>query len=166
MHSEPDDYDGQFSALCAAFDRAYTPERRTAYRAAFVGKLSAAQVARAVERLIGEGGPDRMPTVSQIWEAHKAARARAPYRGPSGHGALQEPPQAPPWVLAARRMLIRCAWLHPGKDARQGWQLADRLGAQFQALADDGDPQQPAQLQSALLAEYSKLSQGVNVWHS
>ncbi len=148
-----DEYDNQFAALCAAFDRSYSSDRREAMRASFVGKLTAAQVARMVERLVGEHGPERMPTVREMWTAYRALRAPRP-----------TPPAAPPgaelsrWNAAANTALFFAAIAHPGRDSAAGWDLARRLGQQFQALADDGDPAATFDtLKAAVLREYATL---------
>ncbi len=148
-----DEYDDQFAALCAAFDRGYTADRRAALRAAFVGKLSAAQVARTVERLIGESGPEKMPTVREIWQAYRSLRAAAPAR--KVERVVEH--TWPPWHAAANVILIGCAQRHPGRESRAGWELARRLGADFQLLADDGDAQPYDALKATMLAEYARL---------
>ena len=147
-----DEFDDQFAALCAAFDRGYTADRREAMRTAFVGKLSAAQVARIVEKLVGESGPEKMPTVREIWQAHRSLRAPAPRSAPD---KLQH--VWPPWQASANACLIRCAQQFPGRDSTGGWNLARRLGHQFQLLADDGDVQSFDALRAAMLTEYARL---------
>lgn len=147
-----DEFDVQFAALCAAFDRGYTADRREAMRSSFVGKLSAAQVARLVERMVGEGGPERMPTVRDMWQTWRAMRAPAPRSEP------EKPVHVwPQWHASANVCLIVCAQRYPGRDSRAGWNLARRLGGQFQALADDGDAQPFGALRAAMLAEYARL---------
>lgn len=148
-----DEIDDQFAALCAAFDRGYTADRRMALRAAFVGKLSAAQVARVVEKLLGPDGPEKMPTVREIWQAHRSLRVAPPRRDSELPRA-----QVETWDGHANAVLIRCALAHPGRDSHAGWQLARRLAAQFRVLAEDGDPDATyAALRAALLTEYGRL---------
>lgn len=148
-----DEFDDQFAALCAAFDRSYTADRREALRTAFVGKLSAVQVARVVEKLLGPDGPEKMPSVREIWQAHRSLRAAQPKRV-----SEQERPPVETWDGHANAVLIRCALAHQGRDSHAGWQLARRLAAQFRVLAEDGDPDATyAALRAALLTEYGRL---------
>lgn len=148
-----DEFDEQFSVLCAAFDRSYTSERREAYRTAFVGKLTAAQVARIVERVLGEQGPEKLPSIRELWQTWRALRAAAPRR-------IEQTPTGSEWSdwdRSANIALLSCARLYPERNPQDGWDLARRLGAQFQALADDGDAQTFQQLKAAMLREYERL---------
>lgn len=149
-----DEFDDHFAALCAAFDRGYTADRREAFRTAFVGKLSAAQVARIVERMVGEAGPERMPTIRDLWQAHRAMRAPGPVRQSDQRPAIS----LPPWQASANVALLSCAIAYPGRDDRSGWQLARRLGEQYQALTEDGDPEATFdRLKVSMLREYARL---------
>lgn len=154
MTEPADAVDRQFSALCAAYDRAYTPERRSAFRAAF-RSLTAAQVARMVERLLDGHGPERMPTVHECWQAHRSIEARREAGAPAG---LRDQVNLSPWHREANRFLVHCAISHPGKDSRAGYRLAKRLADQFEALANDGDPAASLpRMAAALLREYERL---------
>lgn len=147
-----DEFDDQFAALCAAFDRSYTADRREALRTAFVAKLSVAQVARIVERCVGESGLDRMPTVRDMWTVWRSMRAAAPVREES------RPVHTwPQWQASANVCLIVCAQRYPGRDSRAGWDLSRRLGGQFQVLADDGDARTFSELRAAIASEYERL---------
>lgn len=147
-----DEFDDQFAALCAAFDRGYTSDRREAMRTAFVGKLSAAQVARIVERMVADGGPERMPTVRDMWQTWRTMRAPAPRSEPAKPQHVW-----PQWQGSANVCLITCAQRYPGRDSAAGWNLARRLGQQFQALADDGDARTFSELRAAIASEYERL---------
>lgn len=67
-------------------------------------------------------------------------------------------PSMPRWHATANACLIGCSITYPGRDSAAGWNIARRLGQQFQALADDGDPAATfAALKAALLTEYARL---------
>lgn len=148
-----DEIDEHLATLCAGFDRGYTADRRNALRTAFVGKLSAPQLARLVEHLLGERGAEKMPSVREMWAAWRSLRAPA----------MRSVEQAPPgpewsdWHRSANIALLSCARAFPRRDPQAAWELARRLGAQFQALADDGDAQPFEQLKAAMLHEYARL---------
>ena len=153
IHDARDEFDDQFAALCAAFDRGYTIDRKQALRTAFVGKLTILQVSRVVEKLLGPDGPEKMPSVREIWQTHRTMRAAPPKRE-------SELPRAPveTWDGHANVILIGCAQAHLGRDGRDGWELARRMAAQFRSLAEDGDPAATfAGLKSAMLTEYARL---------
>ena len=64
----------------------------------------------------------------------------------------------PIWHATATACLIGCSITYPGRDSTAGWNLARRLGAQFQALADDGDPAATfVALKASMLGEYGRL---------
>ena len=155
-----DEFDDQFAALCAAFDRGYTADRREAFRTSFVGKLSVVQVARMVERLVGEYGPEKMPTVREMWQTFRALKARG---GPAGADQEHRPAVVwSRWHQAANAAMFFAAIAHPGKDSRAGWQLARRLGDQFEALGADGDPEATFDaMKAAMLREYARLPEGL-----
>jgi hypothetical protein len=149
-----DEIDDHLATMCAAFDRGYTADRRNALRTAFVGKLSAPQIARLVEHLVGEQGADKMPTVREMWAAWRSLRAPARPRveqaAAAGHGWSE-------WHRSANVALLSCAREYPRRDPQAGWEIARRLGAQFQTLADDGDAQPFESLKAAMLREYARL---------
>lgn len=148
-----DEFDDLFAALCAGFDRGYTVDRRNGLRTAFVGKLSAVQVARVVEKLLGPDGPERMPTVREIWQAHRSLRAAPPRRTSEMERATVET-----WDGHANAILMRCALVYPGRDSRAGWELARRMADQFRTLAEDGDSDATYDaLKAAMLGEYGRL---------
>ena len=156
MPQELDAVDRQFSALCAAYDRQYTNERREPFRSAF-RLLTASQVARMVERLLDGHGPERMPTIHECWQAHRSIEAA---RNRDDPGTPQEI-NLPAWQREANRLLIHCATSHPGKDSRAGYRLAKRIAEQFEALANDRDPDATlGRMATALLDQYQKLPQG------
>jgi hypothetical protein len=99
-----DESDGLLAAICAVWDRPYTEARRTALRAAFVGKLPPAALARLLEWASGEQAPERMPTISQLWSAYHGLRERARPRP-----AAAVVPELDPWVRSANwHMLAVC----------------------------------------------------------
>lgn len=80
VHDLFDDWDLKFSELCAAYDKPYTNERRAAYRKG-MQKLHSAAWLRLLEHCISEAGPEKFPTVRDLWAIHRKLRswtARAP----------------------------------------------------------------------------------------
>lgn len=67
----------QLRTLCAGFNVPPTPERLEAYEKAF-GKLNAAMWARMVEHCLAEAGPNRMPTVRELWDIRRELRVGPP----------------------------------------------------------------------------------------
>lgn len=93
-----DDFDRAFAKLCAAFNVPCTNERRSAYRQAF-GKIHLAGWERLIEYCLSEEGPEKFPTVKQLWILRKEMRHSAP--------AAREPEKAwDPWLVRANLALL------------------------------------------------------------
>jgi hypothetical protein len=70
-----DEFTRQCSVLCAGFNVPATPERIDAYWRG-LQKMDVLVFARVVEHALGQGGPERIPTVPQLWNLQRAMRSR------------------------------------------------------------------------------------------
>lgn len=97
-----DAFDHALAKLCAAFNIPCTNERRAAFRQAF-GKIHVAGWERLVDHCLGEHGPEKFPTVKQLWGIRNDMRA-AP-----AHAAAAKEPEAfwDPWLVQANQRLLR-----------------------------------------------------------
>lgn len=86
VSSDREAFEEQFAALCAGFNVPCTLPRRHAY---FLGlaKMTIAQFARVVERVLTEANLEDMPTVTALWRVHRERRAV--------QAAAEKPPLVP-----------------------------------------------------------------------
>jgi hypothetical protein len=99
----PDEFDQQFAALCAGFNKPCTVERRVAYRKS-LGRLPAVSWARLVEHCLSEQGPDELPTTKRCWLIYRELRAPRPVYV---HEQLELPEARDPWRAVANRHLLQ-----------------------------------------------------------
>jgi hypothetical protein len=69
--------DEQTTRLCAAYNVPANAERLDAYWTAF-GKLGAVEFARMIEHCLTDQGPEKMPSVRQVWDVRRQLRTRIP----------------------------------------------------------------------------------------
>lgn len=70
-------FEDQLGALCAGFNVPVTELRAEAYWRG-LQRMHLGQFARVVEYALSEHGPERIPSVPQIWLLHKQARSQRP----------------------------------------------------------------------------------------
>jgi hypothetical protein len=99
---EPDEFDKTLAVLCAGFNVPCTEDRQRAYGKAF-RKIPPAGWERLVDYCLGEEGPERMPSVRELWRARSEMRARAPADRPP---SVEIPWHGDQWDAAANRHLL------------------------------------------------------------
>ena len=83
MRSEDrEQFDAQVATLCAAYN-VPLGDRPAAMWQAFE-KISLSEFARMVEYAMGESGPEKFPTVKQLWNIRRDLRAKGATSGPAG----------------------------------------------------------------------------------
>lgn len=154
--AELDEFDKALGVLCAGFNVPCTEERRAAYRKAF-GQFEGLAWERLIGHCLSERGPERMPSVSQLWGIRAEMRARAPTQPKDS--APEWPGGA--WALAANRHLL--AHL-VRKAVAKGWQCTPMMLRGYldakNAWADDmrdlakGSDAVPPELQRSIWRDY------------
>lgn len=83
LSTERNEFDVELKVLFGAFPSFLTDDRREAYWRG-LQKMNLGLFKRCVERAIGEGGDEKLPTVHRLWEISHALRdqARGPMHGP------------------------------------------------------------------------------------
>lgn len=96
------EFESQLATLCAGYNVPCTAERLEAYGKAF-GNLHPAQWARLIEHCLSEAGPDRMPTVRDLWGMRRDLRAGPPTYVHEQRQLLEE---FDAWAIEANRHLF------------------------------------------------------------
>lgn len=105
LTSDRSEFDAQLAMLCAGFN-VPVGERSGAYWKG-LAKMELLTFARVVEECLGEGGPEKIPTVGMCWAISKRARA-------SRHIFIEKPQwQGDRWDLEANHHLLNHIRTHP-----------------------------------------------------
>ena len=105
-----DEWTTAMTELCAAYNIPATAERLAAYRKS-LGKLHIASWHKLVEHCLGPKGPEKMPTVPQLWRIHRELRAAfAPIK------AREQDEEFTKWEIHANKVLFQLAY----QDLRRG----------------------------------------------
>lgn len=136
MHSsEREEFETHLGTLCAGFNVPMTELRTDAYWRG-LQQMSALQFARVVEHALSERGPERIPTVPQVWNLHRELRrtARAPAPSPSS----SPPPAFDSFHAFGQRCLLRflsAAGAVPDDVVPRLVAEKNRLAANFRSVA-------------------------------
>jgi hypothetical protein len=160
---EPDEFDKALAQLCAGFNVPCTEERREAYGRAF-RKLSPLMWDRLVDYALSEDGPDKMPTVRELWSIRRELRAQLPQAATP----TQPPWEGDMWDIAANRHLLahlvrlvvnrRRITNHAAfVEAKKAW------ATEMRDLAQNNGGEVPVDLQQSVWRDYIGRAQSVAV---
>lgn len=139
------EFERQVSLICAAYN-VPMGDRGAAYWTAF-NRLGIIEFARIVERVIGPDGPDKMPTVKQLWDIRRELKHPKPApRSPNSKDvltALVETALAK-WPLTDAQRRLAWNWITrfypaPGRDGK----MDPTFGAEILGVIIPQDPDDP-----------------------
>jgi hypothetical protein len=139
LAADRDAFESHLGALCAGFNVPMTELRTEAYWRG-LQQMHLLQFARTVEHALGEEGPERIPTVPQMWAVWKKVRNRRPAQ--TSVPATAVPPAFDSLHAFGQRCLMR--WLlqnGPVTDEHLARliQVKNRLVGQFRQVRTECD---------------------------
>lgn len=138
------EFDTQIAILCAGFN-VPPGDRQEAYWKGMM-RMSLMEFTRCVEYALGEDGPEKIPTCSQLWGLRKRMREQA-----RATVLIEQKPPEASYTTAQRQVnLLLLDWLNwhcrnrgpevPQQTARAMYAQARELADQAQMLLDERDP--------------------------
>jgi hypothetical protein len=127
------DFVAQLKALCAGFNVPFTPEREEAYWRG-LERMQVSQFARVVTHALGEQGPERIPTVREVWALQRVMRRRQVESRPLMGEA--QPPADNYTAFANRRLLAYLVKHGPVGDLtlKRLVETKERVAGQFRLI--------------------------------
>lgn len=127
----------QLKTLCAGFNVPFTGEREEAYWRG-LERMQVSSFARVVTHALSDHGPEKLPTVRDVWSLSRVLRRQQPPMTDARDAP--PPPAVDHWTAFANRRLA--AWLRqygPLSDASLARVVAEkrRLTEQFRLIASD-----------------------------
>lgn len=155
LRTDRDDFEAQLAQLCAGFNVPLTGERVAAY---WLGmqRMDLPLFARVVEYALGEHGPEKIPTVPQLWNLKRQMRSRPKPEAPP----IDVKPAFDHFHGFGQRCLLR--WLRENGPVEPDVLLRlvagkNRLVEQFREIATE-EPITAEDVRPAMLREFARLA--------
>lgn len=134
--TEREEFKNQLVILCSAFN-VPIGDREEAYSKG-LSKMSLIEFARVVEHVIGEGGPERIPTTGQCWNILRTIKSKPVMQ--LGYVAKPQTSRQDNLAFFANRIMLRYLIMEKTIDVWATLKIKNRLVKDFAAFIRDADP--------------------------